>query len=426
MNVPLGRYRAHLYDAWYRADKLLLILLLAFTVRFAISWHPGYGFDTGVYMGWAQSAVELGLAESYTKQVGNNMLPNYPPLSMLMLTVAGHTYKWFIAREFDVYATNLLIFIKLPGILADVMICLLLSLFIRQWKNEKSGLLAALIYALHPAAIFDTAVWGQTDSIYTFFMVAALGFWVMRHELHASAVLALSLLTKLQAIVLFPLFFFLTCRNLKLMLRFTIIGCLTTLLVLAPFLVSNAAQDVVNVYINLIGSYSNVAVGAYNFWWSLLADRAWQLQDTALLFGTISYKHAGLILFGTLYALILFVFRRPLFEDKDRDIGALFFCAALLCHAFFLFLTQMHERYMFPFVALGIPLVFMSKRLATYYFIASIAFWINLMGVLPFTFIDTALYQQFDILDGFVAATQVWMFILMLGEAWVLYSKKAV
>ena len=90
------------------------------------------------------------------------------------------------------------------------------------------------------------------------------------------------------------------------------------------------------------------------------------------------------------------------------------YCSALLSAAFFLFLTQMHERYLFPFVVFGVPLCFISKKVAAAYWGMVIAFTVNLMGIMPLTSIDKAAFREFDALDSFVAGTQMWMFIFLM------------
>ncbi|MBT5937852.1 MAG: hypothetical protein HOG89_03545, partial [Candidatus Peribacter sp.] len=129
-----------------RVDALFIVLVVAFVVRFSVSWHPGYGFDIGVYQGWARSAVELGLAQSYEEQIGGNMLPDYPPFSITMLAGFGHVYK-FMFGEFDLYSMSYKMFIKLPAIFSDVILCGLLFTIIRKWKGRKAGLAGAWIYA---------------------------------------------------------------------------------------------------------------------------------------------------------------------------------------------------------------------------------------------------------------------------------------
>ncbi len=227
----IKRFSVLLPAALKKADALLVILLLAFVVRFALSWNAGYGFDIGVYQGWARSAVELGMAHSYTEQVGNNMLPDYPPLSIAILTGFGHIYR-LIFHEFDLSSVIFRMYIKLPAILTDVLVCTVLYSVCRKWKNsERIGLLAATAYAISPAAIYDSAIWGQTDVIYSFFLLAAVSAWYGKKRDLTAICLACSILCKLQGIVLFPMFGFMLLKNPKQLLRFTVVGIMTIVVV---------------------------------------------------------------------------------------------------------------------------------------------------------------------------------------------------
>lgn len=396
-----------------KCNALLLIIVLAFIVRFSLTWHPGYGFDIGVYQGWARSGVELGMANSYTEQIGGNMLPDYPPLSITMLTGFGHVYKWMF-EDFDLYSLSYRMYIKLPSIFADMAICWLLFLILGKKKGRKVGLLAALAYALNPASLYDGAIWGQTDAIYSMWLLAAIAAWLYKKRDLTAILLACSILTKFQAVVLFPMFAVMVSTDRRSLLRFMIVGIMTTLVILIPYAIGGVLQEIVEVYTGSIGHYSNVTIGAYNFWWSLLADKGWRIESTLSPFGLLSYTQWGLMLFGSLYAWILWIFRKDL---RRSNVDAIIYCSALLCAAFFLFLTQMHERYLYPFVVFGLPLIFMGRSIAAAYWIMIIAFTINLMGVMPLSPIDRAAFAEFDSLDVFIATTQVWMFVYLLLQA---------
>ena len=86
--------------------------------------------------------------------------------------------------------------------------------------------------------------------------------------------------------------------------------------------------------------------------------------------------------------------------------------------AFFTLNTEMHERYLFPFVAFGLPLLFTNARTRTAYLIVSVLFFFNLLGVLPLGAIDRALYDEFPLLDGFIASGPVCCLIVLLTAAW--------
>lgn len=362
------------------------------------------------------------MAHSYTEQLGGNMLPDYPPLSIMMLTGFGHVYK-LLFHEFDLSSMAFRMYIKLPAILTDVFICMLLYTACKHWKkSEKVGLTAAFAYAINPGSIYDSAIWGQTDCIYSFFLLGAICAWAWEKRDLAAVLLACSILTKMQGIVLFPLFGFILLKNPRQLLRFAVIGILTVVVVLIPFALGNVLENVFSVYFGAVGRYGNVTVGAYNFWWSLLADKGWRLESTASPFGLMSYARWGIALFGLLYAYILWIFKNALFTKQNFE--PLIYCSALLAAAFFLFLPEMHERYLFPFMVLGVPLIFLGKDIAFAYWGIVIAFTVNLMGVTPLTDIDRALYREFDSLDVFIATTQVWLFTYLMIQAYRRYAPK--
>jgi hypothetical protein len=81
--------------------QLLPILLLALTVRLIASHSPGFDFDLAINKGWARSAAQLGLARSFTEQVGGNGLPNYPPLIITLYWLTGTLYQFALSPLFD-------------------------------------------------------------------------------------------------------------------------------------------------------------------------------------------------------------------------------------------------------------------------------------------------------------------------------------
>jgi Gpi18-like mannosyltransferase len=61
-------------------------------------------------------------------------------------------------------------------------------------------------YAFNPAIIYDSAIWGQVDSVYTLFFMLALMLFVSGKQMFSGVFMALAILTKPQSFVLVPLF----------------------------------------------------------------------------------------------------------------------------------------------------------------------------------------------------------------------------
>jgi len=389
---------------------LLLILILGLTIRITLSPHPGYGSDIGVNGGWAQRTVEMGISEFYKTQG-----TDYLPVPIMMWAGAGHLYKFFVSPSYEILEPHYRIFIKIPAILTDLLTCLLLFFVVKKWKGKRSGLLAALIYALHPAVIYESAIWGQSDSIYTVFVVGLLLALVHKKAFLVGALTVLALLSKPQAVIFLPLILF----ALPLRMRYLVDvwnGVLSTaLIVLFPLYMGGGLEKIINIYFNAIGAYTSVSLNALNLWWALLGGAAGK-SDTEMFLGIMTYRSFGILLFGTLYALTLYSLRKKIRGNlARRENGeALFTAAALIAFGFFMLTTEMHERYMFPFLALGLPFAFQGIRPALLYTGISFAFFLTLLRVLPFSFIDRALFQQFPSLDIFIATLQSVFLVILI------------
>lgn len=397
---------------------LLVLLFLGLSLRIAIAPAPGYGFDVSVNKGWARSAVILGLTRSYTEQVDGNMLPDYPPFSLVIFSSIGHFYQWFSGQPPTTASPGFHILIKLPAITADLLLALILFFLVRQWKGRTAGFLAAAAFTFHPAVLYDSAYWGQTDAIVTLFMTAALGVFALQWIALSTSLITIALLTKMQAVSLLPLFglLFLT-SGWKTFLKGIAGSSLTAIALLLPFAIGNTLKTVMHVYLQAVGHYPIVSSAAYNFWWSLYGDAAQSLQDSTLLFGAISHRSAGFLLFGTACIVILTLLWQTLRPTQPFHVRlpALFLAASSCALAFFLLNTEMHERYLFPFIALGLPVAFLSSRAAYLYTTISLLFFLNLVGWLPYGSIDRAIFRTFPTLDVAIGATQVACFFLWIG-----------
>jgi hypothetical protein len=96
----------------------------------------------------------------------------------------------------------------------------------------------------------------------------------------------------------------------------------------------------------------------------------------------------------------------------------LFFASALTALAFYMLNTEMHERYFFPFIALGLPVAFVSWKTATLYILLSLTTLMNLAAVVPFSSFDRKIFQDFPALSVVIAYANVLLFCLFTVVAW--------
>ncbi len=378
--------------------------------------HWGHGSDVAINMDWGRSILEFGLAGSYGEQLNGNMLPNYPPLTLMLFGA--------MAWVFSVLAPGLvmmnedplgLIAIKTPAMLFDILPCVLIYILCKKWKlSETVALLTALLCAWHPSSWFNSAIWGQTDGIFTAWLVLAIFLHFRGNDFSAGTAVALAWLSKPQAMIFAPLFLLLVVLQWRRALM-SAGGFIVPMGIVAGYFgLSGMFDRLLGVYTGAVDHYPSVTLNAYNFWWLLFADAANDKGDSELLFGVLSYKLAGLLLFLGSSAVVAFRYRKAFFAKvrTSKDEQRILVTFAMVGLFFYYFNTQMHERYYYPFIIFGIPML-LDRQLRWPYILASIATFINAVGVVPLTGIDRGLFGEFPLFDGFAAALTLSAIILL-------------
>jgi hypothetical protein len=377
---------------------------------------------------WMAYGAENGLVALYHH---GDPPVNYPPLFLGLLVALGVLYRQV---EPAMSASPLQsVLIKLPAVVADLLIAVLLyqagRRILASWpcwsqdaaKGQKvlSGkgapqpltsrlpFLMAAVWALNPAVIYVSAYWGQVDSIPTLWMVAALLASLDRHWGWAGTLMALALLTKLQAVILLPLLLLLAWLTGPRALLRGGAGLLGTLVLgLLPFAAGDALVQVLTSYSSAVGFYEGLTLGAYNLWWPLhfFSKRFLDLQltDDLILFGPLSLRWLAVGLLAAYAALLLWALMRwhqsrnqetsqkvaraiaqPVGSMTD-ELTAAFFAAGMLVFGFFMLPTEIHERYILPALAFLAPVAWQQRGLVIAYLLLSGSVFLNLIEVLPF------------------------------------------
>lgn len=381
-----------------------LLILAALVLRLLFVRLVGFDYDTNLHRVWGTSVVEFGLVQSYEKQTEDVLLPNYPPITLLLLGSIRTAQTFFDNNGIFIPS---IVWYKLPAIWADLGIMLVVYLTVSKLKNRKFGLMAASIVAFSPAMWFDSSVWGQTDSIYAFFLLASCYFFMERKFFRGGLFLSLSILTKMQAVVFLPVFLFFICYLLKSSKRWyldilvILFGVVATLLFnFVPFLAHEKLSLLISVYKSSVGFYTATSSNAYNIWWALFADKARDISSTTEIFGPLNLRLIGLLLF--LSALVVSIGRakKPiLLTDEKKMWNRIFYLFTVTALAFFVFNTEMHERYLSLFIPVGAIIAVLSEQHRRLYFIISGLYFFNLLGVLPFTSLDINLYKLMPPID---------------------------
>jgi hypothetical protein len=182
---------------------LIVRLLLAYVIL-----PDSYGSrDIFSYAYWAHAIANVGIGNLYASVQG----VDYPPGYLYVLWLIGEVGRTIAAAaNMDALRVTASL-IRIPTILFDLCAGFLLYLIARMWATnsanaERIALMAAAIYLFNPVALYDSAIWGQTDAIgacFALLAVIALTKWPSEV---AAAVAVLAALTKLQfGVIIVPL-----------------------------------------------------------------------------------------------------------------------------------------------------------------------------------------------------------------------------
>ncbi len=421
------------------ASSVLILLALGLAFRLIIAYLlPGSGFqvDLNAFRYWAGNLATDGLHGFYERPFFHDYTPGY--LYVLWLVGnAAHLIGGANAPIGDL--------IKIPPILADVVLAWLVwSMSLELGAGRWAARIGAFLVVVNPITWFDSVVWGQVDSFGVIFLLLGLReLWRDRPE--RSAILpVIAAITKPQLGILIPIVAAVTIRralrpdggsgeedrpawgatttrwerSTSGVIRIVTTGAAglaAALVVSLPFGLS--LPGLVEQIFKTAGGYPYLSVNAWNPWALItlhgngIAENSqwvcdtvvrpaaafqirlgpWVLWDVpastktcldAVSFGAIPAVVVGaLLLVAAIAVVVAIVARRP---DRRTMLVSL----AVLSLAFFVLPTRVHERYLYPLVAVGAILAAVSVRWRIAYVLSSAATIANMYAVLTTLYPD--------------------------------------
>jgi dolichyl-phosphate-mannose-protein mannosyltransferase len=334
--------------------QLVLLLIAAVALRLLVLDWEGHNGDVRVTAGWAERMAEVGPLRFYE---GSGSI--YPALLYPL---------WALGVLLDGDALDLAI--KGLAIPFDIGIGVLLFWSLRWRTGNDIALLIAALYLLNPAVILAGPVWGQVDSAGTLpFLGAMVALAARRHGIAGALAVVATLVKPQFGLAVLPVLVLAALRARRFRrlqpLTAAVAGmALTGLAVLAS--VALAPWH----YIGLLGGTAvrqpETSLHAFNPWGLLVGfgipDGPYVLTGTALL-------AAGVL--GSLWGLR----RRP-------DLAMVLAVGALLSLAFYFLPTRVHERYLFPAIAILAPFAPAGRAQMVAYLGLSAGFAVGLLYAL--------------------------------------------
>lgn len=384
-------------------------------LRWVLATQPGYLADVRLYKYWMFRSAQDGLSQVY-----RTADCDYPPVLLYFLYPLGKlSGAIWPSESTDVLARGATdVVVRIPAFLMDAAIAVLLYRFAKgiasraaersppAHRGEEGGESArgrgppggglgpvalAGLYLLNPVIPVDNGLLGQTDSVNSFFVLAAFLSLANRRAWPSWVLLTLAALTKPQAV---PFFLLLLAASLAIYgLRRTLAGIgiagLAALVVALPWVLSGELIHAVRAVVLRNSLMPYMSANAHNLWWPI---GAWR-DATVPWLGPFNATEVGIAVFLLFYLAVLFRGRR-VHRSQPEGIQPpqVLAMAVMIAFGFFMFITVLHENHLFSALPLLLPLAVAAPRLRRRVLL--------LYGAVSFSVLSNLLLHMPTIVDG--------------------------
>ncbi|KRL03543.1 glycosyltransferase 87 family protein [Liquorilactobacillus capillatus] len=287
---------------------------------------------------------------------------------------------------------------KIVSVFFDFVLAIASGLCAMELKQKRSLKLFTFVYAtvlMLPTVIWNSAYWGQCDSIFVAFTVLAVLFLHRDKPIVSFIFLGLAFSFKLQTIFIVPFFIYiyLVKKNYS-VFHFLLVPAVMYLMCVPSFIFGRNFMAPFEIYTSQTDTYHNLQMNFMNLW-SIVGGKQYDiLKDFASLL-TIFILGAGLVWFlGK---------KNLLHSDK-------FFLEILVWTIWtsVMFLPSMHDRYAYMLDIFLVILAFKDKRFSLF---ACISIGISMLEYSALLFGTEA--GQVEIGIGYLTAYAVYTYSLM-------------
>jgi len=347
---------------------LLRIILVIFS-----GFHP----DLLNHIDWGNRFLNLGPEKFYENIFWGVSWPNQPLGTMLLFALCAFVKNivfasiLFLNQNIPIFPSFIIPFIetnlhvwlvKLPFILADLGLAYLIYKIIFK-INPKTAIFITSLFLFNPVIIYNSAIWGQTDSLINLLALSGI-YLIFTKKYFPGIILFFSgFLFKLSLIIYLPILGLIFIKRIKDWKQFILPFLIFTLfifLIAIPFTFGdkNPFQWLWYMYTNrvLVRQGSMLNGNAFNFW-SLIFGINLSNSEFSKFLG-ISYQLIGRILYLSFLVPILIKFLK-----SKLTLTNLLMALMLSGFGCFIFLTNMHERYLYPIIPIFTILIFLKPTI---------------------------------------------------------------
>lgn len=387
-----------------------IVIAVALLVRLILAiMYRGHEVDMNCFIAWSDMVFSGGFGAFYKSE----SFTDYPPGYMYILYAIGAVRSW-LGLAWDSIATRVIT--KLPAIIADLGSGYLIFRIASKRIKETGATILSALYLFTPAVILDSAIWGQTDAVFTFFVALMCCFVTEKKLIPAYFVFAIGILIKPQTLIFTPVLIcgiidhvFLEDFNWSKFFKNLVCG-IGAILLIGLLMLPYGFSDALGQYTETLGSYEYASVNAYNIW--TMMGLNWVGQDGYLI--GLTYETWGMI------AIVLTVITSIVISLLcKKNESKYYFIGAFACTCVFMFSVRMHERYVFPAMLLLILCysIRLRKEIYILYAILSTTAFYNIAHVFLFYDVD-----NFNRLEPAAIITSIAMLIVTLYMFYITFK----
>ncbi len=324
---------------------LYFVIVIGFIFRLYLAPHTGHSSDISLFRYWSNAATELGLFGMYSA----DFFLDYPPGYMYILYIISSIADIF---SIDKYGELYVLMLKLPSIIADLLSGFFIYQIAKKHIGEHKGLVLSILFIFAPTIIFNSAVWGQVDSLYSLLAILSIYLASLDKVVPTAIIYGIALSTKPQSLLFGPilLYYMIEKNDLKKLIKAIFYGGLTFYIMTIPISKGYDILAVIDFYLNTFSGYKYLTVNAFNIY--ALFDLNWVSLDRLIYADIINT-----IIIPLVCVLAAYYFFTT--KDKEKYLTS----ANLIMILFFSLCTMMHERYLFPALFISILSVAVSGKI---------------------------------------------------------------
>lgn len=369
------------------------------------------------YKDWARIAFIHSFSDTYTRPEYlsfGTYANNLPPLFLYCLWVMYVIWLQIGKVLFTVFGiipgSNtwingplLTVLFRIPSFIADCIIGMFLYLIIfRLTQHRTRSLLGASLFLLNPSVIYNSAFWGQMDSVNNVFFILALYLFISKKYILSFLFYLYSLFVKLSLIIFAPLFVVLLIIkkfSIKKWIALIFSTLLSIVIVTLPITTDIFAWYGHFLSIHGSGEMNNITAFAFNVWWvifqptivfgnspdlfSLSSVSLVNSPEINMIWLSLSLQQIAVFFYGLFIVPIYFLVykKRRLVSNQKLFIFMMVTAFTGIALISYLFLPKMHERYLYP---VYIPLIITASLGVSLYYeliLLTILNFINLVIV---------------------------------------------